>query len=189
MSEKFSGIDLWKMVVGFGGVLVLTGAGATELVLLVGGLILALLGFGYAFWERHAWRRPPRLPQGLKCASFPKGVAREDSPDAPHYQKLEIEIERAIVPPSFLVVCSAPISRIAGYVLEPEPVEHRKLTFSKRTIHEASIFVQPVRPGRAVNRDSIATKPDSYLHLRVFSTEPIRVKAIKRRKRRLKLPG
>jgi hypothetical protein len=178
-------LDLWKTVVAIGGGLIAVGASLMGahldrygLPVLIGGLVLVLLGLALAFEQQHEWRRPPRLPRGADCSHFPLHVDPYRFPPHPHFQELSVGLRRAVYPPDFRVICSAPILKIEANLTEfsltnePHPPEHRAATQYHTSIDAVSLLFPPLR----------AIAPPAVLSIMVFSDERIRVKRIRRLK-------
>jgi hypothetical protein len=184
-------IELWKTVVTVG--VAMTAAGVSVLlasashapngrlelygvVLLVGGLTLALLGLAYAFWQQNEWKRPPRLGRGMSCASYPVNY-KSDAQLPSHSQELDIGMHLPLkYPIEFLIVCSAPILHYAGQLIAViPPPDIRPAVCFKRSIDSIVLAFPPL--------DKSIESP-SILRLWVYSDQQIRVCRIKRLNRK-----
>lgn len=172
---------LWKAVATFGGVLVAGGVAVVSVtpelarILVAGGCVVFLLGLALYWHERRTWTRSPRLPRGMRCSHFP--ARYYPGADYPHAQEVDIFIERDFYPPDFRVLCNAPILAVEGDLQEFEPVDSEStatISLRKVTRHHSgtvagSLLFPPLEP----------IQHPAFLHLIVYSDQPIRVLRVK----------
>lgn len=175
MASEKVGIDLWKVVVGLGAAIFAAGvqlmANGVEpygLVLLAGGLLLVLLGITYAAWERHEWKRPPRLPRSLRCLSFPTTHAPSVRPGHPYGQHLALRVERPIPHPRLRVICSAPLRRIDVWMHDASGRGSWDVHRSEAAIDAVTLRF-PLEGG---------IEPGTKIRIEIYSEEPIRVRSV-----------
>lgn len=172
------GTGLWKAVAATATTALVIGASMMiahlepyGLTVVVGGFALLLLGFLYALRERQEWKRPPRVPRGLRVSHFPLGYDPKRFPGHPHYQDVDIFFPSGCDSPILRVFCSSSIIEIDGEFLPPRERAENELTFSwvNRSIDAVTVIPFPFA----------SLEPSSSLFLRIFSDSKIRVRKVK----------